>query len=267
MTDRNFKAVDRQGNVVDFELKMPSLNEENEGERQYRVAYSKALVEGVFPREKLREIMQEHGMWTVDDDKSLKKCVGKIALLQIELKNRQTAGDTEGCVEIAEEIDTARLRMWELFLIQQSVYMNSAEGVAELVKTEAIMAACTLVKSTGKRYWESYKDYVTERDFNDNSTVYSHVVEVQSRILDEARDGLLDEYPEREYLKSAEDRMMDRELQEEVQKTIQNRAKKAVDKSQAEEKETKPAPRRKKAVRKTRRKTSGKAKSTEADSA
>jgi len=227
--DRNFTAIDRHGNPVEFELKPPGLSEENEGERQYRIAYSKALVEGVFPREKLREIMREHGMWTEDDDKELRKAVGKIALFQIDLKNSEAEGDQEACIDSAKGISDARRRMWELFLVQQSVYMNSAEGVAEMVKTESIMAACTILKSTDKRYWSDYAEYVRERDLNTKSTVYCKVVELQSKILDGAREGLLADYPEHQYLKSVEDRMLDRELQEEVSKELRSRATKAID--------------------------------------
>jgi len=243
MVEREFKAIDRHGNPVDFELKRPEVNEEHEGERQYRIAYSKALVEGVFPREKLREIMREHGMWTEDDDSELKKTVGKIALSQIDLKNAEAAGDDKGCMKAATTISEARLRMWELFLVQQSVYMNSAEGVAEMVKTEAIMASCTLLKVTGQRYWENYSDYVRERDLNTKSTVYAHVIEKQAKILDDARKGLMSDYPEYQYLKTTEDRMLDRELQEEVAKELYGRAEAAIEADKA-----------KKPVRKKRKK-------------
>jgi len=229
MIERTFKATDRNGAVIDFELKPPSVAEENEGERQYRIAYSKALVEGVFPREKLREIMRDHGMWTEDDDKELKKAVGKIAVFQVELRRAESEGNDKECLAAAKGISEARRRMWELFLVQQSVYMNSAEGVAEMIKTESVMAACTRLKSTGERYWKDYPEYVRERDFNTKSSVYSKIVELQTQILDEARQGLMADYPEHRYLKSVEERVLDREIAEEVTRQVQNRAQKALE--------------------------------------
>jgi hypothetical protein len=229
MVERIFKAVDRNGNVCDFELVATTVGKENEGERQYRIAYSKSLAEGVFPREKLREIMREHGMWTEEDESQLKKTVAKIALLQIELKNAEAEGNTDGCVGIAKKIGIERRRMWELFLVQQTVYMNSAEGVAEMIKTETVMAACTVLKSTGKRYWSDYSEYVRERDMNTKSTVYALAVNLQSQILDEARRGLLSEYPEATYLKTQEEAMLDREIEQEVMKTLHDRAEAAVE--------------------------------------
>jgi hypothetical protein len=261
MVERIFMAMDRHGNPVEFELKPPTLGEENEGERQYRVAYSKALAEGVFPREKLREIMREHGMWTEDDDKELRKAVGKIAVFQIDLKNAEAAGDEDKCIDAARGISEARRRMWELFLVQQSVYMNSAEGVAEMIKTESIMAACTIVKSTGKRYWDDYAEYVRERDLNTKSTVYSKVVELQSNLLDEARTGLMEDYPEHQYLKSVEDRVLDRELEEQVAKELQSRAKTAIE---ADKK--KAGARKRTTKKKVSRKKSGKRMATKTNS-
>jgi hypothetical protein len=249
MTDRTFKAIDRNGTACEFELISPTVGTENEGERQYRVAYSKSLVEGVFPREKLREIMREHGMWTEDDESELKKAVGRIALLQIDLKNAEAAGNEEECVEVAGKIGKERRRMWELFLIQQTVYMNSAEGVAEMIKTEAVMAACTILKSTQQRYWSDYSEYVRERDLNEKSTVYANVVQLQAKLLDDARKGLLADYPEATYLKTPEEAMLDREIEEEVVKTLHSRAEAAIeaDKTPAKKKATKKKTTRKKA--------------------
>lgn len=232
--ERTFRAKDRTGAELEFELVSPNQAAENEGERQYRIAFSKALQEGVFPREKLREIMREHNMWTEDDEKQLKRCVGRIAILQIELKTEQNKGDQKRCLEIAREISNTRRRMWELFLVQQTVYMHSAEGVAEMIKAEAVMAACTVSKQTRKRYWETYRQFVEERDFNENATVYVTAVTVQSRLLDEARLSMINGYPEKEYLKDVQDRMLEREVEEEVIAELKRRAQAATSEEQVQ---------------------------------
>jgi len=231
MVNRVFKAMDRSGALVEFELKVPGLAEDNEGDRHYRVAYSKALKEGVFPREKLREIMREHEMWTLDDDNAMKKAVGQIAVSQMELKNAETEGNDEKCAKVAKQMAEARRRMWELFLVQQSVYMNSAEGVAELIKVDAIMAASVMVKGTNSRYWKDYSEYVKERDLNVKSTVYSEAAKVQMALLDEVRKGIFAEYAEAKYLRSAQDRIIDREIEEQVAKTLSEKVEKALSKA------------------------------------
>jgi hypothetical protein len=180
--------------------------------------------------------MKDHGMWTEEDDRELREIVAKIAVLQIELQAAQKRGDDDKCLAVAKEMSDNRRRMWELFLVQQTVYMNSAEGVSEAIKLEAVMAACTVVQSTGERYWQSYKDFVEERDFNLKSTVHPTVVTLQAKILDDLRQGVMDDYPEKQYLKSVEASMLDPELEEKVIAKLKERASIALE--ELEEKES-----------------------------
>jgi hypothetical protein len=122
-----------------------------------------------------------------------------------------------------------RFRMWELFMIQQSVYMNSAEGIAELVKAEAIMAACIQLKATGQRYWPTYTDFVRERDESTQSTVYVKAVEVQNQILLEMRNTIEESHPENRYLKDAKQAMFDRDIEERVEAELAARKQRALE--------------------------------------
>jgi hypothetical protein len=229
MVDRIFKAIDRFGATMEFELISPTLAIENESERQYRIAYSKALAEGVYPRNKLREVMKSHNMWTEEDDRAMREEVANLAILQVDLEQNQLKGDNEKCIEIAQKMQKHRLRMWELFMIQQSVYMNSAEGFAELIKAEAIMAACVTIKASGQRYWTSYADFVRERDENSTATVYIKAVEVQNTLLLELRDSIESSHAENKYLKDAKQRAFERDVDEQIALELESRKKKALE--------------------------------------
>lgn len=232
MTERQFKANDRNGNLTEFELKEPTLAEENEGERQYRVAFNRALLEGLLPKEKQKDLMKEHGIWDDEDDKKFKKVVGMLAILQSELSKAETSGDEKACTSIAVELNDTRIEMWRLFLLQQSVYQNSVEGVAELVKAETIMASCVTVKSTGRRYWKDYKEFVIERDENKVSTVYLQATQIQSKIMSETTKELMSAYPETKYLKNTKEYILDNQLQQEVIEQVKERVYKAAEKQQ-----------------------------------
>lgn len=229
MADRVFRAVDRYGAQLDFEVRTPTLAIENEGERQYRIAYSHAIKDSVYPRNKLRDVMRSHGMWTEEDDTAMRTEVAQLAILQMELEHAQNKGEHDKCLEIAKKMRKHRYRMWELFMIQQSVYMNSAEGIAELVKAEAIMAACIILKSTSQRYWANYTDFVRERDDSTLSTVYVKAVEVQNQILLEMRDTIEESHPENRYLKDAKQAMFDRDIEERVAAELEARKQKALE--------------------------------------
>jgi hypothetical protein len=229
MVERIFRAVDRFGAEMEFELRTPTLVVENEGERQYRIAYTKALADGVYPRNKLREVMRGHGIWTDEDDKAMREEVAHLAILQIELERAQNKGDDNECLAKAKDMRKHRTRMWELFMIQQSVYMNSSEGIAELIKAEAIMAACVMIKATNQRYWPNYSEFVKERDDSTKSTVYIKSIEVQNELLLAARDMIEDTYSENRYLKDAKQAMIDRDIDEQVAKELETRKQKALE--------------------------------------
>lgn len=229
MVDRTFKAIDRFGATMEFELVTPTLAIENESERQYRIAYSKALAEGVYPRNKLREVMRSHNMWTSEDDIAMREEVANLAILQVDLEQSQLKGENIKCVEIAQKMQKHRTRMWELFMIQQSVYMNSAEGFAELIKAEAVMAACVTIKAPGQRYWTSYADFVKERDENSSATVYIKAVEVQNALLLELRDSIESTHAENKYLKDAKQRAFERDVEERVGIELEARKKRALE--------------------------------------
>jgi hypothetical protein len=229
MVERTFKAIDKHGAEVEFELVDANLAIENESERQYRVAYSKALADGIFPKEKLREIMKQYGMWTDEDDKEMKVVTSKMAIVQMELEIAQRSNKENSCKILAKELLQLRQRMYQLFMVQQSVFMNSAEGIAEVSKAECIMAACTLIKATKQRYWKDYKEYIRERDEDSRSTVYTQAVNVQTSLLDKTREEIEGEYPEHKYLKDIKDMMIDREVEKEVRAELERRKARAIE--------------------------------------
>lgn len=197
--DRTFRAKDRHGAEFDFELKEASSAEEHEADRQYKIAYNKAIVDGIFPREKLREVMKGYGIWTEKDEEDLKKTLTQLAIYEVELDSAEKAGKKEECLKIAGKMREERSKMFQLFSIQQSVFMNSAENIADAIRVESLMAACVIIKASRQRYWKNYSDYVTERDYNEESEVYSKAVEVQSKLMDSVRDEIVNSYPEMRY--------------------------------------------------------------------
>ena len=174
-------------------------------------------------------------MWTEEDDRAMSTEIASLAILQIELEQSQLKGENDKCIEIAKKMRKHRFRMWELFMIQQSVYMNSAEGYAELVKAETVMAACVVIKAGGTRYWPTYTEFVKERDESTVSTVYVQAVGIQNSLLLQARDMIEDTHAENRYLKDAKQAMLDRDIQERVELELEERKRKALEEADGTE--------------------------------
>jgi hypothetical protein len=208
--DKSFNAIDRYGAEMEFEFVEPSLAVEREAEMQYRIAFSKALQFGILPREAMREVMRESNVWNAEDEQKMRDAMVELAASQAILETAERSNDDEACLRAATELTKKRNRMWELFIVQQSSFTNSAEGYGEVVKSESILAATTVIKATGERYWKTYADYVEERDAeNGRSTVPAQLMEKHNELITEARDNILEDFPERRWLKDAKDRILD----------------------------------------------------------
>ncbi len=205
---RTFKAKDRFGNETEFELVASTQSVETKGEMEYRKAYNIALAEGLMPRDKMRSVMKEHGIWTDDDDTELTKLMKLIGNQEVKLSRFRTEGNQDKCAIVAKNLLSNRRKMMELINIQSSAYSNSCEGMAEAIRIEALMAFCVKVKATDQPYWESYSDYVSERDENTDADVVSKVIDVQVSLRAESYKETLNSFPEHEWLSEARDALI-----------------------------------------------------------
>ena len=208
MVNRSFKAKDRFGADLEFELKEPTLLEETEAEMQYRKAYSCALKEGLLTRRAMKELMEENGIWRTSDEAEMAELAKDIALLEIKLGDLETKSNLEECGKIAGELAEKRSRLFDLFLLQQSSYVHSCEGYAEMVRIESLMAACTIIKAGNKRYWKTYKEYIVERDENNLATVVKGVRDLNEQILADQRQQMVEKWPEQKWLKDIKTRVL-----------------------------------------------------------
>lgn len=198
--DRTFKATDRFGAEIEFELREPDKEAIRISDMQYRIAYSVALKEGILPREKMREIFKESGIWDDDDEKSITNVIKDLSITTLKLEEASKRGDRDECIKIAGDMASLRIRMFQLFLVQHSCFLNSCEGYAELVRLESLMALSVFIKHTNQRYWKAYKDYVIERDQNDKSNVVFNASTLNNKLLELKKDELVNEYPEQRWL-------------------------------------------------------------------
>lgn len=195
-----FVAKDRYGSETEFELVEPNSQAETEAEMRYRVAYSAALREGILPRESMREMLKEQGIWTEANEKEYNSVLIGIARSTEELDRLVKSGDIANGRDVASKLAKDRTRMYELFAVQQSSFLNSCEGYAELVKTESLRAACVVIKANGERYWKTYADYVMERDENPDANVAEQMAEVVVRQLEAENQDFLKELPEQQWI-------------------------------------------------------------------
>jgi len=226
--DRTFRAIDRHGAEMEFELIEATDILIREADMIYRKAYSEAIKEGILPREKMREIFDKNGIWTKDDDDDFRRLVSDITSLSLSLEEASKRSDNNECIKISGEMGILRVKMLRLFSVQQASYMQSCEGYAELTKLESLMASCVIIKATKQRYWKNYKDYVIERDQNATSNVPEKAMEFNNSLLEKMRDDTINEYPEQKWLKTQHAEMVEKAKQD-ARETLVRRIKEAID--------------------------------------
>jgi hypothetical protein len=209
-----FKAIDRFGAEINFQIIEPTMLIDSEGEIQYRVAFSHAIQMGILTRDKMREILKDKGILTAEDDNKFQTALREVGNLEVQLGKAQLESEESNCAAIATKLFEARNRMFELFMVVNNAFMNSAEGYAELIKQEAVMAACTRIGGTNQRYWKNYKEYVKERDGETRSTVVEELQKAYDIVMSDKSKKLVEDCPESKYLKTVAERILDRAVEQ-----------------------------------------------------
>jgi hypothetical protein len=219
--NRVFKAIDRYGAETEFELVDATFAEENEAEREYRKAYTNALKEGVLPKEKMREIMKEQGVWDDSDDEKLKKIIKEIAGTEANLKKAETAGKPKSeCTSIAGELGDLRAEMWRLINVKQSVLMHCCENYATAISGEVLIMARLRVKATHQRYWKNYEEFVLEKH-NERASVVVELTRLHEKILQEEQTEFLKSLPEYQWLQKIQEEPADEIIQKDLDERVE----------------------------------------------
>lgn len=193
-----FKAIDRHGAELEFEMREVGIREINEADIHYRVAYSKALSAGIFPRDKMIQLMKDQEIWTEKDDEKLRGVTAEIVALETQFNEAEKNNNRDECINICEKLTKKRSEMWKIMSQQASPLTHSCEGYAEVVRAESLLAARVYIN--GKRYWQSYKDYIQERDENYKSNVPAKMLDLHSNTLKQERDKIIGQSLENKFL-------------------------------------------------------------------
>ncbi len=201
MSESAFKAKDRYGAETEFEMEDLDEVRERDADILYRKAYGLALKEGLIPRESMRKLLRDHGIWDEEHEKEFRERIAKVGSLEAQLEITNNKGNSEECIKIAGDLAKARRIMWNLMLIQSSAFSNSCEAYAETIRMEAQLASSIVIKATKQRYWKSYSDYVMERDTNETSEVPLKAMEIVSEKMSVAQLAITENNPEQKWIK------------------------------------------------------------------
>jgi hypothetical protein len=115
---------------------------------------------GVKVKKQLNKMLKDRGVWTEEEDKQEKALTNRIVELSNKLKNaaKHKLTKQQGR-DIALKIFKARRELQQLLTERNSLYVGSAEALAENAKFDYLVSVCTLDPESGKPYFYNLDNY------------------------------------------------------------------------------------------------------------
>lgn len=153
-----FKA--KVGDVEhEFVIRKPTLHDIREADKVRNTAFADAILAKALVRPRLDDFLREQGLW--NDEKQVKLTGIKEELFECErVLNRGGIRKSAG-KEVALKMIRLRAEFNSLLSIRSQFDNNTAEGQADNARFNYLVSACLVYKDTGKPYFSSLEDYLT----------------------------------------------------------------------------------------------------------
>ena len=191
--NKKFTFEDKEYSVV-----RPSAKVTQAAQRLYSAEFMKCINEGLMVKPKLKQFLEEHGIWTKDQEKKEKEIADEINALELELYRGGGKGKkitlTEG-KEKALKIKELRASYMELIAERQSYESNTAESVADNARFDYLVSECTL-NADGTKVYNSFEDYQSKSSDDLAYTAASNL----AQLIYALEDDYIKKLPENHFL-------------------------------------------------------------------
>jgi len=127
----------------------------------YDRAYKEAVSNGVLTRFEIRKLLNERGLWTTDDEKSIKIAEERIADL-IEKQNIDKSGN-RGFKKSKKLLEAQESALVDMYNKKKSLFVNTAESFANEARSFALVY-CLIYDLDDNKFWSSWDIFLKETD-------------------------------------------------------------------------------------------------------
>ena len=192
-------TIEEDGKKVEkeFLVRLPDKNGVDGGQKIYNAQFRQSLDSGAFLRIKLDEVAREQGLW--DDDMEVKlNDIQRDIFTNEKILNKGGINVTQGR-SVALKLRELRTNLLEHIYNRSSLDPKSAEAQAETAQFDYYTSCCLVYNDTGKPYFNSLDDYLTNRD-----TELAQIASAKLGLLmfGDYQEGGASKYPENKFLKS-----------------------------------------------------------------
>jgi len=242
---RLIETIDKDGNPITLYLKEPDYNITRMCDIEYKKAWTFCFQEGVKTHAKLREMFQESGEWTEDNDRELNELNVNIAVKTVLLAKSQKNNNEKLAQDLALEIMELRNKAMGLSERKQQPLQYSCENAANEIRMEAYVAYATVyADDEDRRYFENYKDFTERRGEQAALDAYNTYLQIVLQENSEYIRGL----PENRFL--MESGLLDENMNVVKKKSKPKQTTKKKTKKKATKKKAAPRKKKKKSTKK-----------------
>ena len=190
----NKKTITVDG--VTYNIVRPNAKQNSDAQIESNKAFAEAVAKKAPPRSKLRQIMEDAGVWSKDDDKKVKDLQDKL----FDAEKKLARGAKSGLNKSEARKSALDMRVWRNDLLslrlREIEYDNrSAESIADNAKFDYLVSVCTL-DAEGNKVFSSLDDYYDKADEKYASECAKTLSEILYSDIDFAKD-----LPETNFLK------------------------------------------------------------------
>ena len=158
MNTTTFKATVKD-KEVEFLVKMPSLNDQREGQKVYNQAFSDAVKSGSIVRAKLDDLLTEQGLW--DDHKQARFTTIQKEIADGEKTLAKGGISLKEAKNIAIKMKDLRDELRDLISVRTNLDTHTAEGQADNARFNYLVSVCVVYNDSSKKaYFLNYEDYL-----------------------------------------------------------------------------------------------------------
>ena len=185
-------------NEKNYLIKKPTSRVSQEAQRVYSSEFMKSLEQGLMVKAKLKKFLQDHGVWTEEQEKEEERISKKINQLEVELykggKDKKRISLAEGKAK-AIEMKDLRLKYAQLIAERQSYESNTAESMADNARFDFLVSECTF-NEDGTKVYSSYEDY----QVRSNEELAYEAASTLAQFLYSLEDDFAKKLPENQFL-------------------------------------------------------------------
>jgi hypothetical protein len=150
--------IKTQDKETTFLVKMPSLQNQREGQKVYNQAFSDAVKSGSIVRAKLDDLLTEQGLW--DDTKQARFLTIQKELNDSEKKLAVGGISLKEAKNVAISMKKIRDELRDLISVKTNLDTHTAEGQADNARFNYLVSCCVVYNDNKKTYFSNYEDYL-----------------------------------------------------------------------------------------------------------